>query len=284
MKDLPGHLSHSARECLERCAKSWFLKYLTDAPRLQSLWLAGGSAVHETTEHYDLRSAAPPPRTNWETEPIWNQIFDVQIDKLREAEPNERAWRSTQSEPDIDAWRRAGLQFVQHYIDWRERSPWEIWTTPDGKPAIELDISGKLPGCPVEIKAYLDRVFHDPVFDKLWIVDLKTSKRPPKDAAQFGTYAALMKRKYGVQPAHGAAFMNRRGELSKPFALEQYTPKAVGKTFNEAWQKVTSGHYPAEGIANGACWTCDVSSSCYAKGGPFSAQFDPDNPSHPVPF
>lgn len=278
MKPLPGHLSHSSRETLERCAKSWFLKYLTDAPRSQSLWLAGGSAVHEATEHYDLMSVVGNADA-FQAGLVFERLFDNQLSKLREKEPNENLWRRSASE-DIERWRVLGLQFVQSYIDWRERSPWEIWTTPDGEPAIELDISGKLPGCPVKIKAYLDRVLWDPMFKNLWIVDLKTSKRPPKTADQFGVYAALMKVKYGKQPAHGAAFMNRKGELSKPFALEQYTPKAVGKIFSEAWQKVTSGHYPADGIANGSCFICDVSAACHAKGGPLARFYDPESPGH----
>lgn len=79
-------------------------------------------------------------------------------------------WRRTSAD-GVAEWWKLGPQLVQSYIDWRERSPWEIWTTPEGEPAIELDVSGVLPGCPVEIKAYLDRVFFDPVFKKLWIVD-----------------------------------------------------------------------------------------------------------------
>lgn len=278
----PAHISHSARETLERCAKSYFLKYFTDAPRLQSLWLAGGSAVHETTEHYDLRSmlTSPLPEQDWAE--VWNTRFEMQLEELREKEPNENLWRKSASE-DIETWRHIGLQFVQSYIDWRERSPWEIWTTPDGEPAIELDISGRLPGCPVEIKAFLDRVFWDPLFKKLVIVDLKTSKRPPKTPDQFRTYAALVEAKHGIRPALGAAFMNRTGALSKPLDLSDASPKEIGAVYGEAWKKVTSGHFPAEGIAKNDCYLCDISSSCYAKGGPLSARYDPDNPEY-VPF
>ena len=272
------HLSHSSRETLERCAKSWFLKYMTDAPRAQSLWLAGGSAVHEATEHYDLMAVAGNADA-FQAGFVFERLFDMQLGELREKEPREHMWRSSASE-DIETWRRLGLQFVQSYIDWRERSPWEIWTTPDGEPAIELDISGRLPGCEIEIKAYLDRVFYDPLFKKLWIIDLKTSKRPPKDATQFGVYAALMKVKYGEDVLDGAAFMNRKGALSKPFELSEYTPKAVGKAFGEAWAQIQRGEFPAEGIAKDDCFLCDVSAACHAKGGPLASLYDPDSPGH----
>ncbi|MFC5799086.1 PD-(D/E)XK nuclease family protein [Streptomyces formicae] len=282
MNDPPKHISHSAREILERCAKSYFLKYFTEAPRLQSLWLAGGSAVHEATEVYDLQSVAGI-QDGFDLEAAWRVHFELQLEQLREKEPNENAWRRSQSE-DIETWRRIGLQFVQEYIDWRERSPWEIWTTPDGEPAIELDISGRLPGCSVEIKAYLDRVFYDPVFKKHWIVDLKTSKRPPKTPDQFRTYGALMEVKYGIRPEHGAAFMNRQGGLSRPVDLGDVTPKEIGAVYGEAWKKVTSGYFPAEGIAKNDCFLCDVQSSCHAKGGPYAQLHDPDHPGYQPPF
>jgi hypothetical protein len=176
-----------------------------------------------------------------------------------------------------------GLQFVQSYIDWRERSPWEIWTTPHGEPAIELDVSGKLPGCPVEIKGYVDRVFFDPVMKKLVVLDLKTGKRPPKNADQFGTYGALIKAKYGVDMDMGVAFMNRKATLGKPHDLAEYTPEYVGGIFGEAWKKVQLWTFPANGFP-GECFICDVKSSCHVQNGPLAHLYDPASPGYPAPF
>jgi putative RecB family exonuclease len=279
----PKHISFSAREQLMRCAKSFFLSRMAHAPQRPALWLAGGSAVHEVTEEYDRAKVADP-----EIEPapeavdlMWAMAFNAHLDKLRKAEPNEYNWRSSSSEP-IERWNVIGPQFVQSYIDWRQRSPYEIWTTPDGVPAIELDISGYLPGCPVEIKAYLDRVFHDPVFDQLIIVDLKTSKRPPKNSDQFATYAALLAAKYpGVVPALGAPFMNRKATLGTPYPLLAFTPEAVGEIYGTAWEQIQSGEFPA--TPGEACFLCDVSASCYAKNGPLASRYDPDHENYEWP-
>jgi putative RecB family exonuclease len=279
---LPEHISFSSRETLTRCARSWMLKYLAKAPQRPALWLAGGSAVHEVTEKYD-RMALVGQEAAFNLGSVWERLFDAQLAKLRAKDPNEWNWKRSQSEP-IEVWNQMGPEFVQSYIDWRQRSPYEIWTTPDGVPAIELDVSGRLPGCPVEIKAYLDRVFHDPVFDQLIIVDLKTSKRPPKSADQFGVYAALLEAKYGVRAKLGAPFMNRRASLGTPFELEEYTADFVGAMFGEAWEQITAGEFPATGIKTNDCYLCDTSSSCYAKGGPLSAIHDPADPSYPAPF
>jgi putative RecB family exonuclease len=275
---LPQHISFSSRETLTRCARSWFLKYLAKAPQRPALWLAGGSAVHEVTEAYD-RMAVKPPQV-FDVQANWDILFNAQLAKLRAKDPNEWNWNRSQSEP-IEVWNQMGPEFVQSYIDWRQRSPYEIWTTPDGVPAIELDVSGYLPGCPVEIKAYLDRVFRDPVFDQLIIVDLKTSKRPPKSADQFGVYAALLEAKYGVRARLGAPFMNRKAALGAPYELAEYTADMVGAVFGEAWKQILSGKFDAN---LNECFICDVSAACAAKNGPLAAQYDPASPGYAPPY
>lgn len=277
----PEHISHSSRETLGRCAKAYFLSRIAKAPQRPALWLAGGSAVHETTEDYDLLTLADMEE-DFQAEEIWNYHFDMQLAEAREKEENENKWGRSKSEP-IEVWRTMGLGFVQSYIDWRERSPWEIWTTPEGEPAIELDVSGHLPGCPVEIKGYVDRVFWDPVFEKLIVLDLKSGKKPPKNADQFGTYAALLKAKYDVAPDMGVAFMNRRAALGKPYDLTEYSPEYVGDVFGKAWQQVEAGNFPSNGFP-GECFICDVQASCAAQNGPLAHLYDPASPGYPTPF
>lgn len=284
MQSPPSHISHSSRETLERCAKSYFLSRMTRAPKRPATWLVGGSAVHEATEHYDLMSIVGSEDVSKEKIGlIWETYFDAQLAKAKDAEPNEYKWAQSKAEP-IDVWRRIGLEFVRSYIDWRERSPWEIWTTPDGEPAIELDISGKLPGCPVEIKAFLDRVMKDPLFNKLWIVDLKTGKKPPATPAQFETYAALIKVKYDVEVHDGAAFMNRKGGLSKPYDLSEVTPESVGAVYGAAWEQIQgylrTGLWPAD---TSDCFLCDVQAACAAVNGPLAPRYDPASPGY-TPF
>ena len=284
MKQLK-HLSHSSRESLERCAKAWFLKYMTEAPRRPALWSAGGSAVHEVTETWDRVhfEIGDPDWGARQVQSLWTVSFGEFLDKARKAEPNENVWARSPSEP-IEVWNTNGPAFVRAYIDWRKRSPYEIWTTPDNLPAIELDVSGRLPGCPVEIKGYVDRIFRDPVLDKLIIVDLKTGKRPPKGPEQFAAYAALIKVKYGVQCDIGVPFMNRKGTLGKPYELAEYTPEAVGAVFGEVWERIQAGDFPANGFPS-ACFVCDVGASCAANNGPLAAQFDPDHPANErIPF
>lgn len=274
------HLSHSSRESLDRCAKAFFLKYLTPAPRRPALWSAGGSAVHEATEHYD-KMALNGVESAFNVGSIWERYFALQLDTARQAEPNEYNWGRSPSEP-IEVWNRNGPAFVQAYIDWRKRSPYEIWTTPDNLPAVELDVSGTLPGCPVPIKGYVDRIFHDPVLDRLIIVDLKTGKRPPKGPEQFAVYGALVKAKYGVQADLGTPFMNRRATLGRVYELAEYTPESVGAAFGAVWDQIQAGEFPATGFP-GNCFVCDVGASCYANNGPLARLYDPAHPEREEP-
>lgn len=276
----PTHLSHSARETLSRCAKSYFLRYLAGAPQRPALWSAAGTAVHEVTEAYD-RATIKAPRV-FDVEANWSINFRHQLDKIRAKEPNEGLWRRTAAE-GLDEWNALGPTLIQSYIDWRVRSPWEIWTTPDGEPAIELDVSGRLPGCEPEIKAYLDRVFWDPVFKKLWVFDLKSGKRAPTTPDQFGTYSALTEVKYGVPINDGVAFLNRRSELGRAFDLSGFTPEFTGLVFTEAWEQVQRGEFEANGFP-GACFICDVQAACHVQNGPLAALYDPSSPNYPPPF
>ncbi|MFJ2650835.1 RecB family exonuclease [Streptomyces sp. NPDC087420] len=273
------HLSHSSRETMERCAKSWMLKYKAGAPQRPAVWSAGGSAVHEATEFYDLHAKRGRDMNAEQVQLIWNTALEKQLAEIRAKEPNENLWRRTQAE-GLEEWRAMGPSLVQSYIDWRQRSPWELWTTPDGEPAIELDISGRLPGCEPEIKAYLDRVFWDPVFKKLWILDLKSGKRAPTTPDQFGVYAALLRVKYDVQVDWGVAFLNRKSELGKPFDLSGHTPEFVGAVFSETWDEIKRGSFPANGFPN-ACFICDVQSACAKQNGPLAHIYDPASPGHP---
>ncbi|MFF3363552.1 RecB family exonuclease [Streptomyces misionensis] len=285
---LPTHLSHSSRETLERCARAYFLTRMTKAPQTPALWLVGGSAVHEATEHYDLMSVVGNEDISKSAvRQIWEAYFEAQVAEAREKEPEESKWRRSKTE-GVEEWRRNGLQFVQSYIDWRERSPWEIWTTPDGEPAIELDVSGKLPGCSVEIKAFLDRVFWDPVMKQLAIVDLKTGKKPPKTPAQFETYAALLKVKYDVDVHMGVPFMNRMATLGKPYDLSEVEPERIGAAYGDAWSSIqkhaAAGEFPASGFPRECYPLCDVQAACAAQNGPLAHLYDPASPGYQPQF
>src|SRR5262245_37599015 len=109
-------------------------------------------------------------------------------------------------------WLTEGPKMVQRWMDWRAASGWKIWSTPEGTPAIELELSPVWAGVP--IKMFIDRVFVNPDTGVPIVVDLKSGKRTPASDLQLAFYAAGIKSVYGVDVSHGAYWMGRTGELS----------------------------------------------------------------------
>jgi putative RecB family exonuclease len=269
------HLSYSALNTLNTCAKQFELTRLVNAPRIPAVWLAGGSAVHGCTEDFD-RAQLEGRRFN--PAASWQQRFGEQLDRLKSDNADISTWRQKET---VAQWMVLGPRLCVAYFDWRKRTGWQLWVTPDGEPAIELDTSGVLPGCPMEIKQYVDRVFLLPS-GMPFVVDIKTGTRQPSNGLQFGTYAAGIKAKYGVLVPQGAPFMNRKGALGTPFDLGKYSPEYMGRVFERARVQIEAGALNANPGSH--CFFCDVSAACYARDGEFAATWDRDDPANQVPF
>lgn len=279
----PSHLSYSSRTTYELCPKQYQLTRLIKVPELPAWWSVGGSAVHAAMESYDhgddIRdSPLGHLFKGWEVDVAWRIAFENEIGKAEAVEPDRSKWRmSTGKNPprSQEEWDHWGPIFIQRYVDWRKRAPWKIWTTPDSWRAIELDVSGKLPGCDLEIKAFLDRVFHDPITDSLWIVDAKSGS---KDATieQLGTYAALLEVKYGVRADKGLTFNVRKGTPSSVKDLSKWTPEYAGEIYSETAQDVLAGIFPAKPESFRCAKMCGVRHACAAVGGAQAGMYDPD--------
>lgn len=280
------HLSFSSFSTSLECRKQFQLSRMLRVPQAQAWWFVGGSAVHAATEVYDrMLFEHPGPTLGWSRTTLqmtWQRCFEAEIEKTEKIEPDEKKWRTSRGNWRYKEWNESGPLQVQNYIDWRRRSPYQIWTTPDGQPAIELDIGGYLPGCGMEIKAYLDRVFYDPILRTVQVIDLKSGATKPKNALQFGVYRALMEIKYGVVADIGAALMTREGALHKAYSLAKYTPEYVGSQLGCLERDIKSRSFPAN--VGGACFMCSVKDSCYAADGPLAGKYDPDHPDMKVPF
>lgn len=288
-----AHLSYSSRYSFDQCPKAFELGRMMGAPKKGAVWFLGGKAVHRLTEEWDRWALETDggrlPGRPFDLPAAWDRIFREEMEQAMEADPAFGAWRKAGTRADnpegesISVWySTVGPAQVEAYIAWRRRTPQlQLWTTPDGQPAIELDVSCTLPGMEVELKAYIDRIFVNRITGQLAVVDLKTGSRKPDSPLQFGVYAAATKMRYDIEVPEGAAFMTRRGILTDPWDLAKYTPAYVGKHFAGLWRAIQAEHF-APKIGN-HCGLCDVSSSCFAQDGPLAAQYDPDA-SEDAPF
>jgi hypothetical protein len=270
------HLSYSALSDLLSCGKKLELNRLVaGVPKRASMWLAGGLAVHQVTEEFDRAQATG---SRFDPAAVWQRSFSEAIDRLKADDPDISGWRQKES---MTEWMQLGPKLCIAYFQWRKDTGWQLWVTPDGELAVELDTSGMLPNCPIEIKQYVDRVFKLPT-GELFLVDLKTGSRQPENSLQFGTYAAGIKARYGATVKEGAAFMNRKAKLSRVYDLRIFTPEYMGSVFAKADQQIKQGLLVAS--PGGHCFYCDVSDACYATGGSQAVKFDRDHPLNRPPF
>ena len=143
---------------------------------------------------------------------------------LTNARVGGRVSKDKPNKEDVAQWQKQGPEWVAKYIEWRKGNPeWQIWKTPAGVPAIELELRPVVAG--VVIKMSIDRVFQ--VGNELVIVDLKTSQNVPPSALQLGFYKYGMESTFGIPVNFGTFFMARQSGTSDMIDLSWYTAEKL---------------------------------------------------------
>lgn len=167
-------------------------------------------------------------------------------------------------------WLANGPQMVQRWISWRESSDWQVWRTPDGKPAIELALTPVWAGKPV--KMFIDRVFELPT-GCLVVTDLKSGARSPASDLQLAWYAAGVNSVYGIPISYGAYWDARKGEMSPIYSLKRITLPLIEYWLSKFIEARNGGIFLPH-LTN-LCRACGVNRYCAAYGGT-NADRDPD--------
>lgn len=153
---------------------------------------------------------------------LWTESWNVckgDID-LTNARIGGKATKLNPNKEDINFWQTAGRMWVSEYIAWRKHNPnWKIWTAPDGRPAIELELMPVVADVP--IKMVIDRIFE--VNGQLVIVDLKTSKNTPTSTLQLGFYKLGLEETFDIKVDWGNYYMSRGSNTVEMVDLSGYT-------------------------------------------------------------
>jgi len=173
-----------------------------------------------------------------------------------------RATAAYGGKQNLQWWMDNGPGMVQNWIDWREKNGWDIWETPEGAPAIELELNIVLPN-DIPVKMFLDRVMVTPT-GQITVVDIK-SGRTPETGEQLGLYATAMELAFGAmfRPAWGYFWDARKGEHSSPIPLDSYTPEYFAEVYAEAVRGINAGCFLAKPANNCFNW-CGVRDACPA--------------------
>lgn len=250
---LPDHLSYSAAiSTFKSCPRAFYLSRIKRAESAQAWYFVVGSAVHSFIEMY-LRGNA----TQWD-----DIFFNQEVIEARQIEPDTTKWLYA-TVNDIPVIEERALKLAQdcaeYALEWLEDfTPWHI----------EPDISGFLPGCKMQIKAFPDLIGEHSKHGPL-IVDWKTGKTRGQ-RMQLETYSALLfdpqsKVLVRAWPLRGMfVYLNPEAQKSRPVKLVM-TPKEVGAMYGEYERKIKAGAFPA--MPQFMCDFCTMKPNCKTKSG-----------------
>lgn len=199
---------------------------------------------------------------------IWNDAFTNEIQRASQREAEKSLWRkggrATKDNPDKENgewWNTSGHQMFLSWVKWRNMVNWSIWETPDGTPAIELELM--VPFADQYVKMGIDRVMVMPT-GELVILDLKSGQRTPTNDLQLAFYAAGLEKTFGVRAQYGVYWMARTASTSIPVSLDKYPTSMVEHIIADFAAQRDLGIY----IPNlGSCGMCGVQEYCSWVGG-----------------
>lgn len=259
---LPERLSYSSVKSYKTCGEQWRLQRGLELPDMPGWYHAGGTAVHNDIEDenvYTLGGAKPSL--------TFNEYFDEAIAEQEESTGTTRdQWKIAGKGKEDEAWWRLnGPAMVNRWKNFLKSSPFSVWVTPHGEPALELEVNPTFGS--VDSKGFIDCVLvRDDNPDVLVVVDYKTGK-PPDDQLQLAGYAQALTDK-GWPCYTGGYFMARGGILTSYGDLTALMGPRLVYEYEQAWTGIQNQVFPAH--PSGLCkdW-CSVNKYC-AWGGKLS--------------
>lgn len=281
MAELPAHLSHSQMQAYLHCGKAYQLKRLQGAPSMPSVWLVGGTALHDAIDKVNRASHAGLAVDLIAT---WEQAWEDKVAEFVNKNPDipledwRKAGRVSSDKPnkeDFAWWKRDGQRQLIEYSGWLRNAGWEIASHPEtGEPLSEFETTAEFGG--LQVRGFLDAVMRRKADSLLAITDYKSGTRVPLSTTQLGLYAQAIQRNLGLTVTQGAYYMTRKAELTDPQSLHRYTGEWFDLQFSRLRKAMEADIFiPQPGEA---CFMCDVKDACYAIGGHDAWRFDPDHP------
>lgn len=212
-------------------------------------------------------------------EQLWLATFDAEVAaKAEQTGTDPGTWRAggraTKEYPNKEDgawWRKNGLTFLIAWKEWRDSVPWEIWETPAGEPAVELDLKCCFGDVPV--RTIIDRLFVTPE-GELAVVDLKTGASSPRDMGlQLGFYASAVEQVFGIRPSIATYWNARKGGIGEFYDVAHLTPEFLGRLLGDFVTARDAGLFIPNLSQN--CGNCGVKRACAAARGEDAAKYDP---------
>jgi putative RecB family exonuclease len=145
---------------------------------------------------------------------------------------------------------------VERWKAFKRSTTWSIWITPQGDPAVEIELLGEWGGMPT--KGYVDLVMETPTGD-LVVLDKKTGATNPKSNGQLAMYGKDIEKLFGVKVPYGTYFMAREGGLTPPVELAPLVPD-LERDFLVAKRIIAQDLFMTS--PSNLCGSCGVNHAC----------------------
>lgn len=258
--------SYSQLTQFNLCGEQYRLNRVVRIPERPSVWLPGGSAFHGFAEEWS--------RLDWNGEDklpvtaMWAKHFAAQIAETQAEHPGipVEDWRcANKGKEDYDWWFGNGLVMCNDFVAWRKANPhMQIVELPGGGPAVEFAMNPVLNG--VTVRAYPDALYVDVRVGEIICVDYKSGSKEPYGLLQHGTYKVSVEKLLGIPVAYGAYYMTRKGTLTVPVPLDNWTEPIVAKLFEDMDRSESAGVY-APNIGSHCQYMCSYRANCVYVGG-----------------
>lgn len=247
-----------------RCPQAYKLGRIDKVWSRPAAWLPQGTAVHAVAEQVERRRWAGEPMGLDEAKELFKTEYAREVSLLTDETPNLEFWFASgpyAGPRDLERRWEIGLEQVEKFYAWRESPGQQIWVTPDGTPAIELEFRIELEG--IIVRGFIDAVVFAPD-GSLRVRDYKTGNSPGDDF-QLGVYAVAIEALYGIKPPTGDYFMvGKRGaapRISGPHDLSRWTREEVTDIFHAVEARIQAGEFDPDPEPR-KCGFCDVNLSC----------------------
>lgn len=258
---------------MRRCGEAYRLERVWRVPQVPTWAQVGGSAVHAWTEAWDIAQyGGPPPHSfDW-----YLEAEAVETAKRFEVNPADfratgRATKATPNNENRDWWAANGPAMCNRWITWRERTPLDIWITPEGEPAIEWEF--KLELGKTLVVGFIDRVMVTPQ-GHLVVLDIKSGSRKISSDGQLGIYKVALKERY--PEAHipsGAFWYAREGMTGEAVWLNEWSVERATWEYEQADSRRKRGDFQPNPGDN--CGWCSVRDYCIYAGGAKAGEVKP---------
>lgn len=263
----PHRLSYSQLQSWATCGEAYRLERVIGVPQRPGWALIGGSTVHKLTEEHDFRLlGVDMPERSWDT--VFEEYtveaeekHGISRDDFKASGRSSAKWPNKENP---DWWRSEGPSMVARWVNFRRTAPWDVWITPEGEPAIELQFELDLLDGDVIVRGAIDRVMVADGF--LVVVDVKSGSRPQPTPRQLGGYKVALEERYpGVDIRYGAFWDARSGSTSAPAALGRFTRERLEYQYGALRHAREVGLYLPSPSA--LCGSCSVNAFCSEYGG-----------------